>query len=151
MGVRVEPGSQGSPSQRHLAEELQRRHTDELNSVREQADKWRQGLSGIIGITTIIAAAGGLGLAEGLDTIPRIAAAILLLLAMVLSSSGGFFAMRAAHGFPRRRQTEATLEELVDREQKRLRRSCVDLRKTVLLTYLSLAFLVAAIGVTWFS
>jgi hypothetical protein len=75
----------------------------------------------------------------------------MLLLAVSASAAGAFLAMRAAYGFPTRRQAEATLEELVVRDQNRLRRACTDLRRTVVLGYASLVMVVASLAITWFA
>lgn len=150
MPVRVTPGPEGTPSDRRRAEEMQRLQAGELDAVRAQADKWRTGLTGLTGLITAIAAIKGPATVNSLGPVPGTVVAVLLLLAIVQSAAGSFFAMRAAYGFPGRRETEATFHALVAREQSRLRRSCRDLHVAVALAYFSLAMAVAAIAVTWF-
>jgi len=122
----------------------------ELNAVRSQADSWRNGLGALIGITTTAAAFAGPADVKALALTPRVLVAMLLLLGIISSTTGGCLAMRAAHGFPARRQAEVTLDGLLALEQVRLRRACSDLRLTVFLALFSLAMVVAAIGVVWF-
>lgn len=150
MTVEISPGPPATPEGRRRAEELQRLRQGELDAVRAQADRWRSGLAGLVGIVTVVAAVWGPAGVSGLGRTGRILVGVLLLLSVLSSGLGTFLSMRAAYGFPRRRQAEATWTEMLAREQTRLRRSCADLRRTVLLAYLALAFVVAAVGITWY-
>lgn len=150
MAVRVQPGPAGTQASRRRAEELQVLRDRELDAVRAQADKWRTGLSSLVGVGTVVAAIWGPSRGPAGSGGLRVLVGVLLLLAVCASAVGAFVAMRAAYGFPARRQAEATLDELIARTQSRLRRSCTDLRRTVVLAYASLVLLVAALAVAWF-
>ncbi|MEV0279815.1 hypothetical protein AB0I22_25960 [Streptomyces sp. NPDC050610] len=149
--VRVSPGPDATPSELRRAEELQELRVGELEAVREQAEKWRTGLGGLVGLTTVVAALRGPGDAASLDTAGKIAAGALLLLAVAVSAAGGFSAMRAAYGFPARRLAEATVDELTARRRDRLRRACRDLRRAVVMAYVSLAMVLGSLSVDWFA
>jgi hypothetical protein len=149
--ARITPGPPATPGDLKHAQEIQELQASELDSVRAQAEKWRTGLGGLIGLATIVAAVRGTGGKAELDTIGKIVSGVLLLLAVVFGAVGGFVAMRAAYGFPGRRLAEANLDDLVVRRRDRLRRACRDLRRAVVLAYLALAMLVGAVGITWFA
>ncbi|WP_020673115.1 hypothetical protein [Amycolatopsis nigrescens] len=123
----------------------------ELDAVRAQAEKWRNGLGGLVALTTVVASIRGAGGAATLDTAGKIVAGALLLFAVAISAIGGFVAMRAAYGFPARRLAEASLDELITRRRDRLRRACRDLRRAVVMAYVSLTMVLGSLGITWFA
>jgi hypothetical protein len=145
----IKPGPPATPTDLRLAEELQRLQSGELEAVRAQAEKWRTGLGGLVALATVVAAVR-IGGTDALGLAGRIVAGALLLLAVMAGATGSFVAMRAAYGFPTRRLSEATLDELVARRAKRLRQACSDLRRAVILAYVSLAMMLGALAVTWF-
>jgi len=147
----VSPGPPADASDRDFAEQIQQLQAGELDAVRTQAEKWRAGLGGLVGLATVVAAVRGAGDAATLNTAGKILGGTLLLLAVVFSAVGNFAAMRAAYGFPTRRLAEASLAELAARRHERLRRASRDLRRAVVLAYLSLAMVVGALGITWFA
>lgn len=149
--ARVTPGPPATPGDLEHARELQELQLGELEAVRVQAEKWRTGLGGLVGLATIIAAVRGANGTAELDTAGKIVSGGLLLLAVVFGAVGSFVSMRAAYGFPGRRLAEASVDALVVRRRDRLRRACRDLRRAVALTYLALAMLVGAVGITWFA
>ncbi|HEX5407112.1 MAG TPA: hypothetical protein VFX16_32955 [Pseudonocardiaceae bacterium] len=149
--VRVTPGPPAGPDDLARATEIQELRAGELDAVRAQADKWRTGLGGLIGLATVIAAIRGVGGLSALGAGNKIATGVLLLLAIVASAVGSFVAMRAAYGFPTRRLAEASVDELAARRHATLRQACRDLRRAVVLAYVSLAMVVIAVGVTWFA
>jgi hypothetical protein len=148
--AKVTPGPPATPGDLEHARELQELQRGELEAVRAQAEKWRTGLGGLVGLATVIAGVRGASGTAALDTTSKIVSGVLLLLAVVFAAVGSFVSMRAAYGFPGRRLAEASLDELVVRRRDRLRRACRDLRRAVLLAYLALAMLVGAVGITWF-
>jgi hypothetical protein len=150
MTIRITPGPPARPSDLAGARELAQLRAGELAAVRDQADKWRTGLGGLVALATLVGAIRGVGGAAALDTAGKTVAGVLLLLSVMLSGWGSFVAMRAAYGFPTRRMAEATLEELHARRATRLRQASRDLRRAVVAAYLALALVLGSLGITWF-
>jgi len=149
--ARITPGPPANPNDLTAAKELAELLAGELETVREQADKWRTGLGALIGLATLVGAIRGAGGAAALGTTGKIVAGVLLLLSVAVSGAGSFVAMRAAYGFPTRRIAEATVDELHARRARRLRQACRDLRRSVVAAYLALALVLGSLGITWFA
>lgn len=52
--IRVSPGPPSNAASRHRAIELQRLYREEFAQVRAQAEKWRNGLAGLLGLITSV-------------------------------------------------------------------------------------------------
>ncbi|MEU7259614.1 hypothetical protein AB0B21_27930 [Streptomyces rimosus] len=150
MAVRVTAGTPSTPAGRLRAEESRRLLDDELARVRSQAENWRNGLAGLLGLLTAVGIVKGPDTVQGLSGGARAAVGLLLLGGLLLAACGAFFAMRAAFGLPRRRLADASLEELLTRERLTVRQAVRDLRRAIAAGFLALALVTAGVGLTWY-
>ncbi|MGW5277534.1 hypothetical protein ACWEQP_34430 [Streptomyces sp. NPDC004044] len=150
MSVRVTAGTPSTPASRQRADESRRLLDDELARTRAQAENWRNGLAGLLGLLTTVGIIKGPNTVQGLTGGPRAAVGLLLLGGLLLAAFGAFFAMRAAFGLPRRRLADASLKELLTRERLTVRQAVRDLRRAIVAGFLALAVVTAGVGLTWY-
>jgi hypothetical protein len=155
VNFKVSAGSPAQPRDRKVAKATWTLLADELPRVRTAALAWRNGLG------ALLAGLIGFGLLKGRSDVtqlqPGIAAlvGILLLVALISGSIAAALVMRAAHGRPYavslRRVLSGTYDDPTlggqldeaDASQRALRRG-------VLLSFLCVALLTAAVAVTWY-
>ncbi|MBC6460045.1 hypothetical protein [Actinomadura sp. HBU206391] len=99
---------------------------------------------------TTVSVVKGRSTLDGLDPWVRITVGGLLLLALVFATLGIFFGMRAGYGLPRREEWEPTARELLQRERREALDAVTDLRRSIALSFATVAALVAAIAFTWY-
>lgn len=149
MPVRVSPGPPSSPAGRRRTEELQRIQQQELDLVRAQAEKWRNGLAGLLGLITVVNIVKGPDMLDKVAAESRLVIAITQIGALAVATAGAYFAMRAAFGMPRRRKLTGGLHELLGYRSATLSRVVTDLRLAIVATITTLALLGTAMGVAW--
>ncbi|MFD5270375.1 hypothetical protein [Streptomyces sp. NPDC058335] len=150
MAVRVTPGPT-DPSEDHtLSEAVRARTADELREVREVAANWRTALAAMVTLVTAVSVIRGRDTIVGLASGARVLVGVLLLLAIVAASVGAFLASRSAFGLPKAERTVLRLTDLVAAERARVHRAVRDLRAAIVLTFVTLALIVAAVGVVWY-
>jgi hypothetical protein len=135
---------------RERAEQVQALRAQELDLVRAQAEKWRNGLASLLVLITAVSVVKGRESITELLPPVQVAVGVVLLLALILASVGAFLGMRAAYGLPKAGLVDATLEELLQHARARASRSVRDMRWALGLTFATLALLVVAIGLTWY-
>ncbi|WP_298462590.1 hypothetical protein [uncultured Cellulomonas sp.] len=151
MTVRVAPGAAGTAASRARAEHAQEQQDRELELLRQHAANWRNGLVGLVGLIT------GAGLIKGRESIVgivpggQVAVGTLLLAAVVAGVAGTLLSLRAAYGFPRSREVDATWRDVRRNQHARARAAARDLRAAVVLAVVTLALLVGAVAVTWYA
>ncbi len=74
-----------------------------------------------------------------------------LLGAVVSAALGAFLSSRSAFGLPKEEDVPRTVTELIAAERERVRRAVRDLRAAVVLTFVTLALIVASVGVAWYA
>lgn len=154
VSIRVTAGPVGTAASRSRAEEVQRLRGEQVDAVRKAADKWRTALAGVVALITAVAVIKGRDSVLLVQQPYRIAVGVCVLAALACAAVGSFWGMRAAYGMPRlvvlRRSggpgTHATAApELVEAAG-----AVIDLRRTIVCTYLTLGLLTAAVGLTWY-
>jgi Na+-transporting methylmalonyl-CoA/oxaloacetate decarboxylase gamma subunit len=150
MGVRVTPGP-AEPSEDHaLSEAVRARTAEELRAVREVASNWRTALAAMLTLVTAVSVVRGRDSIAGLTQGARVLVGVLLLLAVVTACVGAFLSSRSAFGIPKEEQAVQRLTDLVAAERARVHRAVRDLRVAIALTFVTLALIVASVGVVWY-
>ncbi|MFE6195924.1 hypothetical protein [Streptomyces sp. NPDC057838] len=150
MAVRVAPGPP-EPSEDHaLSEAVSARTAEELRAVREVAANWRTALAAMLTLVTAVSVIRGRDSIVGLAQGARVLVGVLLLLAIITASVGAFLSSRSAFGLPKEEPTGRRLTDLVAAERARLHRAVRDLRVAIVLTFVTLALIVASVGVVWY-
>ena len=122
---------------------------NELDLIREQATRWRNGLTGLLGLVGGIAVIRGSAVTANLPPGTRIAATISMLAVIGLATIGAFFGMRASYGLPKRRTLEGDYESLLEYDRTRIRRAVHDLRLTIAASFLAITALGVTAAITW--
>ncbi len=150
MAVRVTPGP-ADPSEDHALSLAVRAYTaDELRAVRETAANWRTALAAMLTLVTAVSVIRGRDTIVGLAPAARVLVGVLLLLAVVAACAGAFLASRSAFGLPKEEQAVRRITDLVAAERARVHRAVRDLRAAIVLTFVTLALIVASVGVVWY-
>lgn len=149
--IRVTPGPPSTPASRHRATELQRLHREEFDRVRAQAEKWRNGLAGLLGLITAVNLIKGPDVLYKLPDPARYAIASLQLAALLTATIGACFAMRAAFGLPSRRDLTGRPQEFAVYRSEILARAVRDLWLAIAATLVTLLLLGAAASIGWFA
>jgi hypothetical protein len=143
------PPIPGPPTRadRDAAQLLEELSSKELTDVRSAATNWRTGLLALLGlVTTVLVVKGRDSFAE-LPQEAQILIGASLLLALLLAARGSLQAMRAAYGDPSVRRTDSGVLEW---DHDDAVAAVESLRSARLEFAASLAFLVIAIGLTWY-
>lgn len=143
--VRLSPGV--VPADIDRAEELQELRRTELERVRKTAENWRTGLAGLLALIATVTVVKGRDTITDLASWAKVAVGIALLVALICAAVGGYLALRAAYGWPEQAPTSEQRKWRYQRSLEAVR----DLRRARNLTAATLVFLVAAIGLTWYS
>jgi hypothetical protein len=155
MSLRVSPGPDATPHDVLVAEAQLRVLSDELLRIRATALAWRNGLA------ALLAGLIGFGLIKGKSDVGQLASpwgavvGILLGLSLIAGAIGAALLLRAAHGPPWAISAQSVVDDAVeDPEGEADRVEALDsaqaLGRGVALVYLCAAFLVAAVGVSWY-
>jgi hypothetical protein len=150
VGVKVTPGPVAQAAERSLIEAVLVRTSEELREVRAASAGWRTALAAMLGLVTTVSLVKGRDSVAGLGLTVRIVVGCLLLTAVITASVGAFVASRSAFGMPKEEDVPARLDELIRVERARVRRAVRDLRIAIVLTFLTLALIVAAVGLFWY-
>ncbi|MET8852415.1 hypothetical protein [Amycolatopsis sp. NPDC004625] len=138
------------PADRLLFEAVRARKAEELREVRAAAANWRTALAAMLGLVATVALVKGRDSVAGLGLTIRIVVGCILLTAVITAAVGAFVASRSAFGLPKEEEVPARLSDLVVVEQARIRRAVRDLRAAIALTFVTLALIVAAVGLVWY-
>jgi hypothetical protein len=150
MALRVTPGP-ADPSEDHALSLAVRAYTaDELREVRETAANWRTALAAMLTLVTAVSVIRGRDTIVDLVPGARVLVGVLLLLAVVAACVGAFLASRSAFGLPKEEQAVRSITDLVAAERARVHRAVRDLRAAIVLTFVTLALIVASVGVVWY-
>jgi hypothetical protein len=151
MAVRVTPGPPTVREDHALLEVVRTRTADELREIRAVAGNWRTALAAMLALVTTVSVVRGRDSIVGLAPAAQVCVGVLLLTAVVAAAIGAFLSSRSAFGFPEEEETPRRLGDLVAAERARVRRAVRDLRAAVVLTFLTLALIVASVGVVWYA
>ncbi|MFI0897952.1 hypothetical protein [Streptomyces sp. NPDC020983] len=147
--LRPRPGPPAGPADAARARERHRVLREELPRVRDAAAAWRNGLAGLL------AALVGFGLVKGRTEIDKVAPpwhvviGALLLLALLAGAAGGLYLLRAANGPPR--LTPHPAGSPLTQDHTRAVAALADLRRGIAGALACAAFLVLAVGTTWYA
>lgn len=155
MSLRVSPGPDATPHDGLVAEAQLRVLTDELPRIRATGLAWRNGLA------ALLAGLVGFGLIKGKSDVGQLASPWggvvggLLGLSLVAGAIGAALLLRAAHGPPWAISTQSVVNDAVEDPAGEADRaealdSAQALGRGVALVYLCAAFLVAAVGLSWY-
>jgi hypothetical protein len=128
-----------------------------LERVRKAATDWRIAQTALLGLITIVTVLKGPDSISSLPSAPRLLVGVLLFAALTLAAAGTYLVAEVAYGLPRpvRRlrigSTAATPAEQAPDETRLALRGTGRLRIGLLLTFVALALMTAAIGVTWYA
>lgn len=151
MAVRVTPGPPTPPENYALFEAVRARTSDELRDVRAVAANWRAALAAMLALVTTVSVVRGRDSIAGIGLAPRVLVGVFFLGAVVASSLGAFLSSRSAFGLPKEERAPRSVAELVTAERARVRRAVRDLRVAIVLTFVTLALIVASVGVVWYA
>jgi hypothetical protein len=151
MAVRVTPGPSTAREDQVLLEVVRARTADELREIRAVAANWRTALAAMLALVTTVSVVRGRDSIVGIAPAAQVVVGVLLLAAVVAAALGAFLSSRSAFGFPRAEDASGRLTDLIATERARLRRAVRDLRAAVTLTFVTLALIVASVGVVWYA
>jgi hypothetical protein len=146
---RPRPGPPATSADLHEALQRDRLIRTELPRVREAAAAWRNGLG------ALLAALIGFGLIKGRNDLSQLTpvwswiVGVLLSGAFLAGAVGALLLLRAAHGRPRVVEFR-TLPRAPFADHYEALESAGALRRGIALTIVCAAFLVAAVGTTWY-
>ncbi|MFF8315617.1 MULTISPECIES: hypothetical protein [Streptomyces] len=150
MAARVTPGPTGRSEDHLLSAAVRARTAEELREVREAAANWRTALAAMLTLVTAVSVIRGRDTIVGLASGARVLVGVLLLLAIVAACVGAFLASRSAFGLPKAEPAVRRITDLVVAERARVHRAVRDLRAAIVLTFVTLALIVASVGVVWY-
>jgi hypothetical protein len=150
MAVRVTPGPPTPPEEHALFEAVRVRMSDELREVRAVAANWRAALAAMLALVTTVSVVRGRDSIAGIGPVPRVLVGVFLLCAVVVAALGAFLSSRSAFGVPKEEDAPRSVAELVTAERARVRRAVRDLRAAIVLTFVTLALIVASVGLVWY-
>ncbi|MGH3900099.1 MAG: hypothetical protein ACRDTA_18030 [Pseudonocardiaceae bacterium] len=151
MAVRVTPGPPTPPDDRVLFEAVRARMADELREVRAVAANWRTALAAMLALVVTVSVVRGRDSIVGLNPTAQVVVGGLLLAAVIAASVGAFLSSRSAFGIPKEETVPHRLGDLVAVERSRVRRAVRDLRAAIILTFVTLALIVASVGIVWYA
>lgn len=146
--VTLRPGSPATAQRLEQQAELQGLAQNELHRVRKAAENWRTGLAAILGLIASVTVVSGRDTITGLSFFRQALVGVALLTAILAASLGLFRALRAAYGLPKLTGIEHGVRMWKHQEAVQ---AVADLRFAIGATFLSIAAIVAAVGVTWYS
>jgi hypothetical protein len=138
-----------TPTDLRWAERADDLQFEALSLVRAAAEKWAASLLAILGLTgTVLVVKGREDLTE-LDLLYQVVVAVLLLLGVGAAAVATFLAARAAQGTPEEVKwpSGAKLRRWEHDQARKARRKLMWSRRV---TLMAVAFIVLAVGVTWF-
>jgi hypothetical protein len=150
MAVRVTPGPATDREDHALLEMVRTRTADELREIRAVAANWRTALAAMLALVTTVSVVRGRDSIVGLAPAAQVSVGVLLLVAVVAAATGAFLSSRSAFGFPGEEEASRRLSDLIAAERARVRRAVRDLRASVVLTFVTLALIIASVGVVWY-
>jgi hypothetical protein len=143
------PGSPVDWEDRRHAEAQRDLAKSELVRVREAGDKWKTGLSLLLGLIATVSVVKGRDSIEALSIGTQHAIIVLLGGALAFATAGALLAMRAANGpLAQQTLTNKSLDELRSEE---IRGSLQKLRLARVVTVVALAVAALAVGIAWWS
>ncbi len=140
------PGRRATASDRAQAELLQELAATQLDRVRKAAEGWRTGLAALIALITTVSVVKGENVITDLPSRYQWTVGGLVFAALITAAIGAYLSMRAAYGLPRLNPT-FDLRAL----RKDLTRQAIgDLTGAIILAFVTLGLLAAAVGFTWY-
>lgn len=125
----------------------------QLADTRKSAENWRNGLIGLLGLVSIFSVVQGPSSLRALYTWAAETVGALLFLAVLTAAVGTVASLRAAYGHPNI-LSRARFRQLggdTGLKFEEARNAAAELRIAQKLAFLSLALLIAAIGLAWYS
>lgn len=125
----------------------------QLADTRKSAENWRTGLVGLLGLVSIFSAVQGPSSVNSLPMWAAVSAGILLFLSLLSAAAGTVASLQAAYGHPAvlSRARFSQLGGSAGFQFEEARSVIAQLRIAQILAFMSLAFVVAAIGLSWYS
>ena len=106
------------------------------------------GLAGLLTLITAVSVVKGRDTITDLDETLKMAIGVLLLLSLLAAAIGLWSALRAAYGWPE--AAETTFPSQWTPLLRRAEEARNSLKTAVILTYITFALVVAAVGLTWY-
>lgn len=124
----------------------------QLADTRKSAENWRNGLVGLLGLVSIFSVVQGPSSLNALDSWAAATVGTLLLLAVLTATAGTAASLRAAYGHPTilSRAKFRQLGGETGLQFEEARSAAAELRIAQKLAFLSLAFVIATVGLAWY-